>query len=205
MISAERNKQPKLYGLVLAGGKSVRMGHDKSVIEWHGKQQRYHMADVLSAMCDDVFISCRPEQQGGIDSNYKTLPDSYPASGPLVGILSAFQAHPDVAWLVTACDLPLLDEETLKYLVNHRDLNKIATTFESPYDTLPEPLITIWESASKEVMLAFLADGYSCPRKILIRNEEKVKMLKPPHPDALLNANTPEDAEKVKILISRFL
>ena len=200
MISKEENKQPQLYGLVLAGGKSMRMGHDKSIIKWHGIEQRYYMADLLKSVCDNVFISCRPEQQNEIDPKYQVIPDSVTGAGPMTGIMSAFKAHPDVAWLVTACDLPMLDAATLQYLIGNRDPNGIATTFESPFDSLPEPLITIWEPAGYDI-LSFLANDVTCPRKVLIRNSGQVKMLKPPDPDALMNANTPEDAEKVKLII----
>ncbi len=201
MISKEDNRIPPLFGLVLAGGKSLRMGYDKSTIKWHGKEQRYYMADLLKGYCKEVFISCKPEQQNEIDTNYKTLPDTYSGAGPLVAILSAFKAKPDVAWLVIACDLPLLDDQTLNFLIQNRNTNGIATTFKSPFDSLPEPLITIWEPSSYEILQSHISDGYTCPRKALIRNEEKVKILIPPNHDALMNANTPEDAEKVKEII----
>ena len=203
MISNEQNNTPPLYGLVLAGGKSVRMGRNKGVIAWHGKPQRYYMADMLKSMCADVFISCKPEQQDEIAKEYKTLPDTYTGAGPLSGILSAFKANPNVAWLVTACDLPLLDHTTLQYLIANRDTGSIATTFESPFDQLPEPLITIWEPAAYELLLAWMAEGRNCPRKVLIRNEGKVTILKAPNADALMNANTPEDAEKIKEILNR--
>jgi molybdopterin-guanine dinucleotide biosynthesis protein A len=193
---------PPLYGLALAGGKSVRMGHDKGTIKWHGAEQRYYMADLLKTVCADVYISCRKEQENEIDSNYKTLIDSYEGSGPLIAILSAFKAKPDAAWLVAACDLPLLDVPTLQFLIQNRNTDAIATTFKSPFDGLPEPLITIWEPASFEILRSHIADGFSCPRKALIKNEQHVKMLIPPNPDALVNANTPEDAEKVRRIIS---
>jgi molybdopterin-guanine dinucleotide biosynthesis protein A len=172
------------------------------VIQWHGAEQRYYMADLLRQVCDDVFISCRAEQQNEIDKNHKTLVDNYTGAGPLIGILSAFKEKPAVAWLVVACDLPLLDLQTLQYLVQNRDINAIATTFKSPFDGLPEPLITIWEPASHEKLLAHIADGYTCPRKALIRNEAMVNILTPPDPEKLMNTNTPADAEKVKAILS---
>ena len=205
ILNGQNNMQttPLLYGLVLAGGKSVRMGNDKGIMQWHGKEQRYYMADMLGGCCKDVFISCRAEQQNEIDKEYKTLVDNYEGAGPAVGILSAFKAKPGAAWLVVACDLPLLDLPTLQYLVQHRDITRIATTFKSPHDSLPEPLITIWEPASFEILKAHISDGYSCPRKALIRNEATVKMLTAPNADTLMNANTPEDAAKVKDLIKK--
>ena len=193
---------PPLYGLVLAGGRSVRMGEDKGAIDWHGKEQRYYVADLLKQFCAEVFISCRAEQRGDIDPAYKTLQDTFEGSGPIIAILSAFNAHPKAAWLIVACDLPLLDTPTIQYLMQHRDVTKIATTFKSPFDSLPEPLITIWEPRSHSLIEPYLADGFKCPRKLLIRNENAVSILVPPNADALMNANTPEDAAKVRELLS---
>jgi molybdopterin-guanine dinucleotide biosynthesis protein A len=190
-----------INGLVLAGGKSLRMGTDKGTMLWHGVEQRYYVADMLKEFCDEVFISCRAEQEAEI-KNYHTIPDSYTELGPYGAILSAFKAHPNTTWLVVACDLPLLDTETLQLLISNRDANKMATTFESPYDGLPEPLITIWEPKSYEILLSYLPEGYKCPRKALRNNLDDVKIIKVLNPDALMNTNTPEDAEKVKQLLA---
>ena len=191
----------KLNGLVLAGGKSVRMGQDKTVMQWHGKEQRYYLADILKTLCNEIFISCRADQQNEIDNTYTALPDIYTGIGPSGAILTAFDKQPNAAWLVIACDLPLLDSTTLQYLISNRDASKIAATFESPYDGLPEPLITIWEPQSHQFLQEHIAGGFTCPRKALIRNIENVKVIKAPNPDALMNTNTPEDVEKVKQLI----
>ena len=188
-----------LNGLVLAGGKSVRMGADKGSLQWHGKEQRYYMTDLLKPFCDEVFISCRPEQQARIDSSYKTLPDSFTGLGPYGGILSAFRQQPQSAWLVTACDLPLLDSETLQFLIQHRNTSSIATTFRSPHDGLPEPLITIWEPEAYPLLLSFMEKGVTCPRKVLINSNTTI--IEAVYPQALLNANTPADAEKVREIL----
>lgn len=190
----------KLYGLVLAGGQSTRMGRDKSTMYWHGKEQRYYIADLLQQYCDDVFISCREEQQQEIDGQYKTIVDSVDGKGPMAGILSAFEQYNDVAWLVVACDLPLVDAQTLQQLIARRDVSKTATTYKSPHDGLPEPLITIWEPKSKMVLEEFREKGHNCPRKALINSNTLI--IDVPDEHALMNANTPEDAEKVKQIIA---
>lgn len=188
----EDKQIPALNGLVLAGGKSIRMGTDKDLIKWHGKEQRYYAVDLLKKFCADVFISCRPQQEYQIDKAYKTLPDSFLAMGPFGGILSALRAERDRAWLVVACDLPLLNAKTVEFLISNRNSKVNATTYESPHDGLPEPLITIWEPGSYPVLLDFLGRGITCPRKVLLNTEKAV--LKPLYPDALMNVNTPEDA-----------
>jgi molybdopterin-guanine dinucleotide biosynthesis protein A len=191
--------KPKLNGLVLTGGQSLRMGHDKSTINWFGKEQRYYMADLLKDYCDEVYLSCRAEQQQDIAAGYQTLPDTFTGLGPFGAILSAFREKPDSAWLVVACDMPLLGAETFDHLISNRNPSSIATAYESAFDGFPEPLITIWEPKSYPVSLAFLAQGYSCPRKVLINND--TTLLKPLNADALTNVNTPEDFEKIKRLI----
>ncbi len=191
--------KPEIYGLVLAGGKSVRMGHDKGLAQWHGKAHRYYLADMLSAFCAKVFISCREEQVGEIEAPYTALTDAVEGMGPMGGLLTAFQKHPGNAWLVTACDLPLLDTNTLTFLVNNRNLLSIATTFESPHDGLPEPLITIWEPSSYPILQQKANEGFTCPRRVLIHNN--ITILQPPVPNALLNANTPEDAALINQIL----
>ncbi len=191
-----------MNGLVLAGGKSTRMGTDKSVMQWHGTEQRYYMADLLRGLCNEVYISCRADQAEQIDKQYPVMVDTYSGLGPFGAILSAMTAHKDTAWLVTACDLPLLDAATLQYLLHNRDADTIATTFKSPFDGLPEPLVTIWEPKSLPLLLAFLSEGRSCPRKVLIRNEQQVKILNPPDPNALMNANTEDEARQARALLN---
>ncbi|WP_461451921.1 NTP transferase domain-containing protein [Mucilaginibacter sp.] len=192
--------KPVLNGLVLAGGKSTRMGYDKGSVNWHGKQQRYHMADMLSSLCNEVFISCRSGQED-TNTQYPTLEDTFTGLGPYGAILSAFREKPDCSWLVVACDLPLLDEKTLQYLVDNRNPSKLATTFGNGYEGFPEPLITIWEPKSYAVLLSFLAQGYSCPRKVLINTDPQ--LLIAPDTNALLNVNTPEELEKVKSILKQ--
>ncbi|MDB5133854.1 MAG: mobA [Mucilaginibacter sp.] len=188
--------KPILNGLVLAGGKSVRMGYDKGAVNWFGKEQRYHVADMLKPLCHEVFISCRADQKPEINTNYNVLEDTFTGLGPFGAILSAFREQPDRAWLVVACDLPLLETDTFKFLISQRKIASIATAFNSPYNEFPEPLITIWEPKSYPLLLAFLAQGYSCPRKVLINSD--VNLLQAPNTEALTNVNTPEDLEKVK-------
>jgi len=190
---------PPLYGLVLAGGRSVRMGQDKGLMDYHGKPQREHAADLLNAFCEKTFLSCRPDQVATLDSSYPSLPDTFTGLGPFGAILSAFREYPDVAWVVIACDLPLLDAPALQQLVEARRPAQIATAFQSPHDNMPEPLIAIWEPKSYAVLLQFLAQGYSCPRKVLMNSE--VYLIEPVQPQALTNVNSREEVEQVQATI----
>lgn len=192
---------PPLNGLVLAGGKSLRMGNPKDKINWHGKEQRYYAADLLAPFCENVFISCRQDQLEHFDTDYNALTDTFLNMGPFGGILSALRSQRDKAWLVVACDLPLLDKKSLEFLIKSRDAEKAATTYESPFDGLPEPLITIWEPKSYPLLLNFLGLGNTCPRKVLINSDTLI--LKPNNPDALMNVNTPEEMAKAEEILKK--
>ncbi|KAA2223142.1 NTP transferase domain-containing protein [Chryseobacterium sediminis] len=200
MISKEIDFPP-LNGLVLAGGKSLRMGNPKDKINWHGKEQRYYAADLLAQFCENVFISCRQDQLEHFDTDYNALTDTFLNMGPFGGILSALRSQRDKAWLVVACDLPLLDKKSLEFLIRSRDVEKAATTYESPFDGLPEPLITIWEPKSYPLLLNFLGLGNTCPRKVLMNSDTLI--LKPNNPDALMNVNTPEEMAKAEEILKK--
>lgn len=122
-----------LLGLVLAGGKSARMGNDKALIAYHGRPQAEFLFDLLRPRCEAVHLSCRPDQAQL--PGYVGLPclvDAYADLGPLAGILTALEARPDAAWLVAACDLPYLDADAVAALVAGRDPAALATAFEGP-------------------------------------------------------------------------
>lgn len=192
---------PPLYGLVLAGGESRRMGQDKGLLDYHGKPQRAYVADLLRPFCEKTFISMQTEQV--VEGDYAILSDTFLKVGPYGAILSAFRQHPDAAWLVVACDLPLLDASTLQELITQRNRSKIATAFQSSSEPFPEPLITIWEPKAYPILLQFLAQGYSCPRKVLINSD--IELLQAQNPTALRNVNAPEEMMEVLQLLKRKL
>lgn len=177
------------------------MGSNKDLINWHGKEQRFFAADLLKTFCQHVFISCRQDQLAHVDPAYQALTDTFLDMGPFGGILSALRSDREKAWLVVACDLPLLDEDALRFLIANRKPGKVATTYESPFDGLPEPLITIWEPKSYAVALHALGEGATCPRKVLINADTHI--VKPRNPDALLNVNTPDDAATAREIMQR--
>lgn len=181
-----------LYGLVLAGGRSRRMGRDKALLEFDGKTQLERAMEALAEVTERQFVSTRKDQSGDDErQRYPQIVDGYDELGPVAGILSALESHPDADWLIVACDLPNLDAETLRYLVANRDEHAAFTAFASSHDGLPEPLCAIYPADSVALIRAFVEDGIVCPRKILIRSEST--LLAQPNPRSLDNVNTPDD------------
>ncbi len=181
-----------VFGLVLAGGKSRRMGSDKALLSRNGQSQLAYAVELLGRCVERVFVSARAEQRHDVERRrYEQVIDRYDGLGPVAGILSAMEEYPDVDWLVVACDLPNIDEQTLRYLLDHRDTDKPFVAYRSSRDELPEPLCAIYRSGSAAAVQAFVEDGVNCPRKILIRSD--TLLLEQPNPRSLDNVNTPED------------
>lgn len=184
-----------VYGLILAGGQSRRMGHDKALLIRDGRSQLTHMAGVLGDVVERVFISARGDQKSDPErSRFELIIDRYEDMGPIAGILSALEEYPQADWLVLACDLPNIDAATLQFLLQNRSEQQPFTAFRSTHDGLPEPLCAIYTAGSNELIHKLIEAGIACPRKILIRSD--TLLLEQPNPQSLDNVNTPDDLEK---------
>ena len=182
----------KIYGLVLSGGKSTRMGNDKGLIAYHGIPQREYLYHMLNEVCDKTFLSVRNEQKDTLSGDFNCIEDENKYRGPLNGILSAHAKYPKVAWLVLACDLPLIDIESITSLISKRDVTKVATAYATKESKLPEPLVTIWEPNGLKKAIDYMTSaGSSCPRKFLINSD--VKLIHPENDEVLYNANSLEE------------
>ncbi len=181
-----------LFGLVLAGGASTRMGRDKAALTYHGRSQLEWTFDLVSELCTATFVSVRPEQRDEpTRARFPQIIDAHPGLGPIAGISAALHQHPKAAWLVVACDLPFITREVLTHLIAQRNPQAIATAYRSAHDSLPEPLCAIWEPAAREAVAAHLANDKQCPRKLLIN--ANTHLLDLPDARALDNINTREE------------
>ncbi len=185
-----------LCGLALVGGKSTRMGEDKSQLDYHGLPQKEYVKKIMASHVDMVYISDARSKE----KSNEVLVDTFTGLGPFGGILSAFRRFPERAFLVIACDLPLVNEEAVQYLISKRNPSKVATTFLNPQTGFADPLFTIWEPKSYLILLQFLVQGYACPRKVLINSD--VELLDLPNENWLRNANTPEERSAIEKLLA---
>lgn len=194
--SSRNNVNRPLLGLILSGGKSTRMGKDKGLLQYHDKPQREFLYDLAQTQCEKVFYSLRIDQP--IPGPDPVIRDSQQVKGPFNGLLSAHLLYPGASWLVLACDLPLLDETTLKTLVKERDPGMDATALATRASGLPEPLAAIWEPTALQKAVKWLRTSLTtCPRKFLLQYQTKVKLVFPESDEVLLNANNPKDMELV--------
>jgi molybdenum cofactor guanylyltransferase len=192
-----------LYGLVLSGGRSARMGQDKAALRIGGRTQLERTMALMAPHVERAFVSVRPDQRDdSLRGGFEQIADTRANLGPIAGILAAQERFADKAWLVLACDLPLLDAATLAFLLRARAPQRLATAFRSSHDGLPEPLCAVYEPASHRSLLAYVEAGRQCPRKFLIGAGD-VELIDEPEPRALDNANTPEEHASAMSLLEQ--
>ena len=180
---------PPVRGLVLAGGRSTRMGRDKAALVYRGRDQLTVTLDLLAEAGVPGWVSVRAGQTDDpARARHPQIIDGPEGEGPIAGILAALRSAPEAAWLVLACDLPFLDAGTLRALLDARDPTRVATAFRSGHDGLPEPLCAVWEPLAVAPLLRHIADGGRCPRKFLLAQDARLIAL--PRRDALDNVNS---------------
>ncbi|AUC85969.1 molybdenum cofactor guanylyltransferase [Polaribacter sp. ALD11] len=185
-----QEKIAPVKGLVLVGGKSTRMGQDKSDLNYFGKPQKEAAKELLENNNLETFYSV----QNSLNKENE-ISDKFINLGPFGGICSAFQKDPNTAWFVLATDVPFINEEIIQALLQHRNPSKVATAIKGKGKEFPEPLITIYEPKAYPILLQYLAQGYSCPRKMLINSDVEIVEI---DDYFIRNINTPEEFEVAK-------
>lgn len=179
-----------LYGLLLAGGASRRMGRDKAALPYDGRPQLERARELLARHCERLFVSIRPDQVQDPVRRGPAIVDRLAGAGPIAGIAAAQAEHPGHAWLVLACDLPFVDDDCLATLLAHRD-GRAVVAYRSSHDGGPEPLCAIYEPSTRPGILAAIDAGHLCPRRFI--RESGAPLLDQRAPHLLDNVNTPED------------
>ncbi|QXP63367.1 NTP transferase domain-containing protein [Polaribacter sp. HaHaR_3_91] len=177
-------------GLVLVGGKSTRMGTDKSELDYFGKPQKKVVKELLENNKLETFYSVQNSSE-----KKDEISDKFINLGPFGGICSAFQKDPNAAWFVLATDVPFVNEEIIQLVLKYRNPSKAATAIKGKGKDFPEPLITIYEPKAYAILLQYLAQGYSCPRKMLINSDVEIVEI---DDDYIRNINTPEEFNEAK-------
>ncbi len=144
-----------IVGVVLAGGLSSRLGQEKALLRVHGQEQpdllrRTH--NLLTALLPCCWVACRP-----------TRPCA--GLGPFSGVHAALRAAAEqgfAAVLALSCDLPFMDEATLRRLLAARGAasdGRLLTTFCQRETGFIEALTAVYEVAALPLFDAALALG----------------------------------------------
>ncbi|KXX68822.1 NTP transferase domain-containing protein [Flammeovirga sp. SJP92] len=184
----------QINGLLLAGGRSKRMGgKDKARINYHGREQRFHMKEILSKYTNASFMSCRPDQIDTFSDQLNLLPDTFLNLGPFGALLTAFRSNPNAAWITVAVDLPFVDDKTIMHLIEQRDPTKVATLYKSTNTGDPQPLLGIWEPRAYLLLLQSLAFGKNSLREVI--EDANIKLITPLSEQTLSEVDTMDELD----------
>lgn len=180
------------YGLVLTGGKSERMKKDKALINYKGQPHAEYIRNLLSPFCEEVYLSAQVDQWKGTPlEQLPTIHDTAQNAGPIGGILSAFDKHPEANWFVVACDLIHFNQQTIEALLANYRPSTIATAFKNAEKGFPEPLCTLYTPEARAAFLEAQKNNITCPVKVL-RNSNAHSFEQGPGIN-LANINTTEE------------
>ncbi len=192
-----------LKGLILCGGKSSRMGRDKSTLLFNGIPFFEKIARELDDLDLPVVLSCRSDQKEVINSGRNILLDNSKAEGPMKGMHSAYQQHPKQSWLVLTVDMVNVDSGLLSLLIQNRKPDAKATVFdisEPNEKTFPVPFPGIYEPAFFTDMEKKIEKGQFSIRQIILQSD--AKLLPCPYPEKMKNINRPQDLKDLLEKIS---
>lgn len=157
-----------VLGLVLAGGKSTRMGADKSALFYDGRPQILRAIKLLHPFCKNVFLSIRQDQQHQLwHQKYAKIFDRTDEMGPLSGLLSAHLTRPSASWLVLPCDMPFVSKSLLARLISKRNPRYPATIVYNEQHQLYEPLVALYEPQFLSVIFREFSKGHISLQQIL--------------------------------------
>lgn len=187
-------------GIVLAGGRSRRMGRDKAALVLDGRTLLQRAADALVAAGarELVLVGApgRPLPSVEVPVPVLITHDPVEGQGPLQGILAGLESTPSPVALVVGCDMPYLEPGLLALLANRAlDGRRLVVPL---HNGRPEGLCSAWRSDAVAVVRAHLEAG---DRAVMSVAEDLDALRLPPEAYAAVdptgrsfaNVNTPED------------
>ena len=106
----------QITGIILAGGRSKRMGTDKAFLTLNGKTLLERSIELIQPFCDTILISSNNTAHK--KSGYKIIPDEIPDCGPIGGIYSCLKQSETVWNFVISVDSVFVEPEFVKFLIS---------------------------------------------------------------------------------------
>ena len=193
-------------GIVLAGGRSRRLGRDKAVEPLGGEPLIRRVVDRLADVVDEIVVVVADVEQGErlpLPGSARVVVDAYPDCGSLGGIFTGLSAASAGWGLVVACDMPFLDRRLLRRILDRRGGHDAVVPV---LDGRPEPTHAAYSKACLPPMERRLRarelkiTGFFGEVRVRRVSEAEIDEIDPDHL-SFLNVNTPDDLERALALV----
>jgi molybdenum cofactor guanylyltransferase len=192
----------ELTGLVIAGGKSSRMGAEKGLVQFGGKPLILYPVQLLTQLCSNVIICANSDAYDFL--GLPVVADLMPGGGPMAGIYSGLMAARTGYVLILSCDMPLIPADLLQHLIASHGEAKAAVAFHKGF---AEPLCGIYSRELLDELKAHILGQkfklITFLEEVNARQIEIDESLPFYTPDLFLNMNTQADLERGEMLLSK--
>jgi molybdenum cofactor guanylyltransferase len=182
-----------MNGLVIAGGKSNRMGMDKAMVCYHGLPQYQYVYNLLQTHCSHVLVSTNTIN-AGIDLPQLIDLPQHQHSGPIAALHTAFD-YQCTDWLVVAIDYPLLANTDIAALITTPNTGQDASVYFNQNTNFYEPFIGIYHASFFYYLQQAETNNILSVQQIL--QQANVCKVLPAKTISLVNANTPQDYQNI--------
>lgn len=142
----------KMTGIILAGGRSSRMGTDKGLVQFNGKPLIRYSLDIFLDLCSEILISTN--SKGYDHPGVRVVSDIIPDSGPMAGIYSCLLQSTNEINLVLPCDMPFVTADIFRHLLEKIGNSMICVPWHG--SGRYEPLCGIYRRSVLPLMKEFM-------------------------------------------------
>ncbi len=183
-----------ITGIILAGGKSSRMGTDKGFLEFNGTLFTQHAIDALTPYVSDIIIVSDNADYDVF--KLKRVPDLIKNSGPLAGLYSGLNASKTGFNLVLSCDIPLVNNKIIEVLLKH--INNDIEVIQLQSKNKSMPLIAAYKTSCKNTCLGLLNQDERRLQVAIQQLNSKTIVLDEALENFTKNINTPSELKHIK-------
>lgn len=147
--------QNSVTGIILAGGKSLRMGQEKGLVELNAKPLIHYAIEAFQPLCQHILISTNSDAYAYL--SFPKIKDKFPDSGPMGGIFSCLAESITERNLVLSCDMPFINTAFLEVLLQSSKENDIVVPWheENHY----EPMCAYYHKNMAKVFQKFILNN----------------------------------------------
>ncbi|MCU0827677.1 MAG: molybdenum cofactor guanylyltransferase [Tabrizicola sp.] len=190
----------RIFGVILAGGESRRMGSDKAFVPLASRPLIAHVLNRLAPQVDAILISANRDPERFASFGCRVIPDAKP-QGPLSGILAALiHAAEQGATHIVSCpvDTPFLPADLVPQLVRAAEHSPNGLAFAGD-ETGDHPATAVWPVALVPALAAFLGRGEAKVTRFTAAQQATRALF--PDPQVFLNVNSPFDLAAAEALL----